>query len=154
MMANIKLRSRQRAAAVVETVVVSPLLLFLILLTAEVTNAFVDHNTLTKSTRNAARYVASNAALGTTGVVLLTATVVGETQNLAAFGNTAGTGTPVLPGLAPGNVQVLDIGNNRVQVTATYPYTGLLGGTLPAFGFGGDPSLVMNLQATVTMRAL
>lgn len=154
MRADIRLKLRQRGAALVETVVISPLLLFLIVLTAEVTNAFVDHNTLTKSARNAARYLASNAALGTTGTVVLTATVVGETRNLVVYGNTAGAGASILPGLAPGNVQVLDIGNDRVQVTATYAYTGLLGGTLPAFGYGGDPGLAMNLQATVTMRAL
>jgi Flp pilus assembly protein TadG len=147
-------RKRQAGAAIVETIVVSPLLLFLILLTAEVTNAYVDHNTLTKSARSAARFVASNALVGTTGTVSLTAGVVNQARNLAVFGNAAGTGTPILPGLAVGNVQVLDIGGNNVQVTVTYAYTGLLGGSLPSFGFGADNSLSMNLQATVTMRAI
>jgi Flp pilus assembly protein TadG len=149
-----KLFRRQRGAAIVETVVITPLLLFLIMLAAEVTNAFVDHNTLTKSARNGARYLASNGALGTTGLVVLTAQVINDTQNLVAFGNTAGTGTPVLPGLVAGDVQVIDLGSGRLEVTATYAYTGLLGGTLPSFGFGGDPNLSMNLQATVSMRAL
>lgn len=147
-------RNRQTGAALVETVVVTPMLLFLILLTAEITNAYVDHNTLTKSARSAARWVASNALVGTTGTVTLTAGVVNQTRNLAVYGNTAGTGAAILPGLAVGNVQVLNIGGNNVQVTVTYAYTGLLGGSLPSFGFGADSDLSMNLQATVTMRAL
>lgn len=151
---NSKLRERLRGAALVETVIVTPLLLFVILVTAEVTNAFVDHNTLSKSVRNAARYLASNSILGTTGNVVLTVKASNEAQNLAVFGNTAGTGVPILSGLAVGNVQISDLGNNNVQVTATYPYTGLLGGTLPDFGLGGSLDLTMNLQATVTMRAL
>ncbi len=145
---------RQHGAALVEAVVISPLLLFLILLTAEVTNAFVDHNTLSKSARNAARHLATNAVLGSTGTVLLTAQVTNDTRNLLVFGNTAGAGKSILPGLAVDNVQVLDLGNNYVQVTATYAYTGLLGGSLPTFNFGADSNLSMNLQATVAMRAL
>jgi Flp pilus assembly protein TadG len=151
---NLNTVSRQRGVAVVETVIITPLLLFLILLTAEVTHAFVDHNTLSKSARNGARYLASSAALGTTGVIVLTAQKVNATRNLVVFGNAAGTGSPILPGLTTGNVQVIDIGNKRIQVTATYPYTGILGDVLPTFGFGADIDLAFDLQATVSMRAL
>jgi hypothetical protein len=59
-----------------------------------------------------------------------------------------------LSGLNVGSVQVLDIGANNVQVTVTYAYNGILGNTLPAFGFGSDANLGINLQATATMRAL
>lgn len=145
---------RQRGAALVETIVISPLILLLIVATAEVTNAFVEHNTLTKATRNAARYLSARAVLGTTGIVQLSANTVSETQRLAVFGNVAGSGSPVLPGLAVTDIQVLDLGNNNVQVSATYPYTGLLGGSLPGFGYGDGGNLNVNLRATVTMRAL
>ena len=149
-----RLAHRQRGVAMVETIVVTPLLLFVILVTAEVTNAFVEHNTLSKATRNGARYLASNAALGTTGIVVMRPELITETQNLVVFGNVAGVGTPRLDGLTTGNVEVIDLGGNNVQVTATYPYSGLLGGTLPSFGLGGDLSTVLDLQATVSMRAL
>lgn len=149
-----RMKYRQRGAAVVETIVITPLLLFLILVTAEVTSAFVDHNTLAKSTRNAARYLASNAAPGTTGTVVLTPVAIIKTRNLLVYGNESGIGTSILPGLVPGNVQVVDIGNNRVEVSATYAYTGLLGGTLPSLGLGPDLSMSMNLQASMTVRAL
>ena len=145
---------KQHGAALVETVVVAPLLLFLVLLTAEITNAFVDHNTLSKATRNGARYLAANAALGTTGLVVLRPEVVTAARNLVVFGNVAGNGNPVLDGLTTANVQVLDLGGNNVQLTTSYGYSGLLGGTLPSFGYGADTGLVMNLQATVSMRAL
>jgi len=147
-------RGRQLGAVLVETVVVTPLLLFLILLTAEVTNAFVDHNTLSKSVRGAARYLAGVAILGTTGEVTLTAAKSLETRNLVVFGNTLGTGNAILPGLTVTDVQVADLGNNNIQVTADYSYSGLLGGTLPALGFGPDPSVAMTLQASVTMKGL
>jgi Flp pilus assembly protein TadG len=145
---------RQRGAALVEAIVVSPLMLLLIVGTAEVTNAFVEHNTLTKTTRNAARYLSARAVLGTTGVVQLSADTVAQTQRLAVYGNLAGSGSPVLPGLSVTNVQILDVGNNNIQVSISYPYTGLLGGSLPGFGLGTDTDLNVNLRATVTMRAL
>jgi len=148
------IRNRLHGIALVETVVVTPLLLFLILATAEVTNAFVDHNTLSKSVRGATRHLANHALLGSTGTVVLTVPIITETRNLVVYGNTAGTGSPVLSGLGVGGVQVVDLGGTNIQVTASYPYTGLLGGTLPAFGFGADLNMSMTLQATVTMRAL
>ena len=149
-----KLQKHQRGIAMVETVITLPVILFLVIACAEITNAFMDHNILTKSTRNAVRHLANTAIPGTTGVVDLQANIVAEVQNLLVFGNTAGTGSPILPGLATGNVQVSDLGTNNVQVTVTYPYTGILGNTLPALIFGSDSSLGMNLRATAVMRAL
>lgn len=147
-------RKKQRGTAVMETVVVTPVILFLLLVGAEITNAFIDHNTLTKATRNAIRHLASNAAVGTTGVVALTPDIVTETRNLVVFGNVAGAGTAILPGLAVGNVQVQDIGGNNIQVSASYAYSGILGNSLPAFGLGSDVNLGMTLRASSSMRAL
>ena len=147
-------KKRQKGVALVETIIVTPLLLFLILATAEITAAFVDHNTLTKSARNAARYVSSRALLGSTGAVNLNATLLAEARNVVVFGNPAGTGTSILPGLIPGDIQIQDLGNDVIQITANYAYSGILGGTLPSLGLGSDSSLTFNLQATVAMRAL
>lgn len=148
-------RRRHRGIALVETIIVTPLLLFLILATAEITNAFVDHNTLTKSVRNGARYLAGKALLGTTGnVVLPRGTLVADTQNLVVYGNTSDTENPILPGLAIGDVSVTPVGSNDIEVSATYSYTGILGSALPAFGLGSDIGLGFTLQATVTMKAL
>jgi hypothetical protein len=145
---------RQRGAILAETVVALPLLIFLVVLTAEVTNAFVDHNTLTKAVRNSARYVATNAILGTTGVVLLQPQLMAEAQNLVVYGNVSGGGTALIPGLAVSDVQVLDLGGDNIAVSAAHDYSGILGPILSSFGFGADSSLTHILSATVTMRAL
>jgi Flp pilus assembly protein TadG len=147
-------RKTQGGAVIVEAVVVTPFLLLLILAAAEITNAFVEHNTLTKAVRAGARHAAGNAIVGTTGLVALSPQLVSETRNLVVYGNTAGTGTPVLTGFAPGTIQVQDLGGNDIQVTASYAYTGILGATLPSFGFGSSHDLTPTLRATVVMRAL
>jgi Flp pilus assembly protein TadG len=145
---------RQRGAVLVEMALVTPILLFVMLATAEVTRAFVDHNTLTKAVRNGARYVAANAYQGTTGTVSVSAGLAAATSNLVVYGNIAGAGTPVLVGLTAADVTVTYIGANNVQVTASHPISGMLGPVLSSFGAGPDVNLVHNLQATVTMRAL
>ncbi len=149
-----KTQHRQRGAILAETAVVMPLLIFLVLLIAEITNAFVDHNTLTKAVRNGARHVASNAILGTTGVVQLQPQLIAEAQSLVVYGNVSGGGTAVIPGLAIGDVQVQDLGDDNIAVSASHNYSGILGPILPSFGFGADSSLTHTLSATVTMRAL
>lgn len=146
--------SCQRGAVLVEMALVTPILLLLMLATAEVTRAFIDHNTLTKAVRNGARHVASNALRGTTGVITLNAGLMAETQNLVVYGNISGAGAPVLPGLAPGDITVTSTGANNVRVSAAHSISGLLGPVLRSFHGGSDISLTHNLRATVTMRAL
>ncbi len=144
----------QRAAVLVEMALVTPILLAMMLATAEVTRVFVDHNTLTKAVRIGARYVAANAYQGTTGVIAVGATLTAETQNLVVYGNTAGTGAPVLPGLTTADITVTDIGANNIRVSAAHTISGMLGPVLRSFSGGPDISMVHNLEATVTMRAL
>ena len=146
--------SCQRGAVLAEMALVTPILLLMMLATAEVTRAFVDHNTLTKAVRNGARYVAANAFQGTTGVVFVGVALRAETQNLIVYGNIAGTGAPVLPGLIPADITITDVGANNVQVSAAHTISGLLGPVLRSFHGGSDMNMVHNLQATVTMRAL
>jgi Flp pilus assembly protein TadG len=149
-----KSKSWQRGAVLVETVLVTPILLAMMLLTAELSRAFIDHNTLTKAVRNGARYLSANAYQGTTGVVTVGAALSAETRNLVVYGNTAGLGTPVLPGLSAADITVTDIGANNIRVTAAHTISGILGPVLRSFSGGPDTSMVHNLQATVTMRAL
>jgi Flp pilus assembly protein TadG len=150
----VRTRSVQHGAVLVEMALVTPILLLIMLATAEVTRAFVDHNTLTKAVRNGARYAAANALRGTTGVITVDAALSAETRNLVVYGNVAGSGTPVLTGLAPANITVTDIGGNNIQITAAHSISGMLGPVLRSFSGGSDISLLHNLQATVVMRAL
>jgi len=144
----------QRGAVLVEMALVTPILLAMMLLTAELARAFIDHNTLTKAVRNGARYVAANAYQGTTGVVTVGAALSAETRNLVVYGNTAGLGTPVLAGLSAADITVTDIGADNIRVTGAHTITGILGPVLRSFSGGPNISMVHNLQATVTMRAL
>ncbi len=103
-----KPRARQRGAVLAEMALVTPILLLLLLVTADLSRAFIEHNTLTKSVRNGARYVAAKAFQGTTGVINVTATLADETKNLVVYGTTTppGGAATVLPGLTLTNVTV------------------------------------------------
>ena len=145
----------QRGTAALEFAIALPLLLFLMLATAEIARLLIQYDTLTKLTRDAARYIAANAAVGTTDVVSISSQTATAGQNLAVYGNTNGTGTALLPGLATSNFTVSDAGNGYIAVTATYTYSPMLGSAIPTFGLSANPlSLQFPLNTIVTLRAL
>jgi len=145
--------TRQRGLAVVEAAITLPFLLFVMFAATEFTFAFVQHTTLTKAARDAARYVAEEAIDGTLTMNLTTA-IQDDARRLLVYGNKAGTGTPLVSGLDVNDVSVTDVGSENIEVSVTYPYTGILGSVLPGFGYGSDISLLFSMSATVTMRAL
>jgi Flp pilus assembly protein TadG len=146
---------RQRGIAAVEFAICLPLLLFLLLVTADLGRLLSQYDTLTKSTRDAARYIAAKAAAGSQGVLLINAGDVLAAENLAVYGNINGTGTPLLPGLKAGNFTIIDAGNLYVSVTAAYTYSPMLGSSIPTFGITSKPlSLGFTLNTIVTLRAL
>lgn len=148
-------RRRQRGVATVEFVICAPLLLLMLLATAEIGRAFVHYATLSYSVRHSARFASENALNGTTGVVNLTATTINRARNLAVYGNILGTGTPRLPNYQVSHLQVTDVGGDNIRVVATYPYQPMLGPLLPDFGNGsGAAPLNFNMQIAVTMRAI
>ena len=155
-----KFKARQRGAVLVEMVLVTPLLLVLLLVTADLTRAFIEHNTVTKAVRNGARYVTDNALEGTTGVVNLDLTLATATKNLVVYGSTIEPplpgASPVVPGLTPANITVVQIaGTNDIAVSATYALGGLFGALLPTNLYTGNTiSASRTLRATVTMTAL
>lgn len=146
---------RERGLAMVEFAICIPVLLFLMLGTAEIGRLLFQYNTLAKAVRDGARYAATNAAVGTTRVVNITAAVRTETRNLVVTGTTVGTGAALLPGLTVNNVTVNDVGNGFISVAVTnYNYAPVLGAMLPTFGLGAPINLTLPLPATVVMRAL
>lgn len=147
-------KSSQRGLAMIEFAISVPVLLFLMLATAEIGRMLFQYNTLAKAVRDGARYAATNAAVGTTRVVNITATMRTQTRNLVVTGNRLGTGAALLPGLTVDNVTVTDVGNGFVRVAATYTYIPVLGATLPTFGLGAPVNMTLTLPATVVMRAL
>jgi Flp pilus assembly protein TadG len=129
---------RERGLAMVEFVVGTPVIFLLLFATCELGNALVQYSELADAARNADRYLAANALLGSTGVVELSANLTTATQNLVVYGNTAGTGAPLLPGLAPGQVTLAVDAYNNVSVAVAYPYESLFGGTIPDFVDSGS----------------
>jgi Flp pilus assembly protein TadG len=145
----------QRGVAMVEFVVGTPLLLLLFYAICEFGNLFVQYSALTDAARDADRYLASNALLGSTGVVNLSPGLVTATQNLVVFGNTAGAGTPLLPGLTTGQVTVAVDASNNVSVHVAYPYQSLFGGLVPFFvNRGALDTAALTLNAYSTTVAL
>jgi Flp pilus assembly protein TadG len=144
----------QRGTAAVEFAIALPVLLLMMLATAEIGRMLSQYNTLNKAVRDGARYLASNALAGTTGVVSISAAVQSATVNLVATGNTAGTGSALLPSLTAGNVTVSNLGNGYVSVAATYTYAPMMGATLPTFGLTAPITVNVPLTATVVMRPL
>jgi Flp pilus assembly protein TadG len=84
----------------VEVAIVLPLLLMLFAGVAEFGRYFYEYSTAAKAARLGARYISSKA--------IHSASVNWElnTKNLVVYGNTAGTGTPILPGLTVSNVDI------------------------------------------------
>ncbi len=151
-------RRRQTGVAMIEMVIVTPVLLMLVLGVSELGNAFMQQNTLNKSVRDGARQVAALALLGTTGTVLLTPVLIADARNLVVYGivNPPAGASPRLPALSVGqvSVSVSDAVNNLVTVQANYAYNPIISPVLETFGFGTGPSLAITLRASVTMRAL
>jgi Flp pilus assembly protein TadG len=149
-------RHRHRGLATLEFAICAPVLLLLMLATAEIGRLLYQYNTLTKAVRDGARYAASNAATSGTRIINLLPQRRTETINLIDTGTTAGTGAALLPGLVAGNVQITENdATGFISITATYTYVPMLGATLPTFGFGASAiNLSLSLPATVVMRAL
>lgn len=145
---------RQRGTAIVEFVIALPVLLLLMFATAELGRLLSQYNTLTKSIRDSARYLATKASQDGSGVINITSQVRTAATNLAVTGNINGAGDAVLPGLAAGDITIANAGAGYVSVSAAFAYVPLLGGSFPTFGFGSDISFAIPLQSVVVMRVL
>ena len=143
-----------RGIATVEFAIVAPVLLLLMLATAELGRLAYQYNTLTKSVRDGVRFAVNEAAVGTTRIVNITELVRTQTRNLVVSGNINGAGAPLLPGLSTENVSVTNDANGFVSVSAVYNYAPAYRATLPTFGLGEPITLNLSLTATVVMRAL
>ncbi|MNR21935.1 TadE-like protein [compost metagenome] len=149
---------RQQGLAIVEFTLVLPVLLLLLLAFGEFGRMLYQYNLLLQASRDADRFVASNAWNSTLGAVALSDTLLTQTKNVAVYGVPANTGTAVVSGLTTGNVVVAAVGTDHVRVTITYTFCPVIGagnctGSLPGF-FGNQIALGIPLVATTVMRAL
>jgi Flp pilus assembly protein TadG len=84
------MKSRQSGVALVEFALILPFLLVLTLITTELGRALYQYNIISKSVRNAVRYLSMQAP----------GTNIDQAKNLVVFGNLSGTGSALAIGLS------------------------------------------------------
>ena len=95
-----RFRRDDRGVQLVELALVLPILLLLFGAVAEFGRYFYEYTTVAKGARLGARYLASKAINSTS------TNWQANAKNLVVYGNTAGTGSPILTGLSTANVTV------------------------------------------------
>lgn len=147
------MKTQQKGTALVELALILPLLLLLTFITTEFGRAMFEYNAVTKSTRDAVRYL----SFQTTG------TQITEARNLIVYGNLGGTGTPLVRGLTLANVPAASCctwqltGTNPVINTVTvrvtnYTYHALFPSVF-GLAFGDANGDITFSNITATMRA-
>lgn len=144
----------QRGIAMVEFMIVLPVVLFIMLGVTEIGRVLMRYNTLTKALQDGARHASAFALAGNSQVVDIDGELDGEIRNLIVYGNALGTGSPVLEGLSAGQINITVPQAGWVRIDVTYPYVPVMGASIPSFGLAATPSMSFDLNASVTMRAL
>jgi hypothetical protein len=145
-----RFRRDEQGVQLLELALVLPIMLLLFAGLAEFGRYFYEYTTVAKGARLGARYLASKSVTSTTTDWKANA------KNMVVFGNTAGTGDPILPRLSVNNVDVQYVGGTsgipeKIKVSiVNYQHESLfdLGGFLK----NPDLSLNVDVKPSVTMR--
>jgi Flp pilus assembly protein TadG len=129
--------------AAVEFAILLPVLLLIVFGITEFGRALYNYNTLVKAARDAARYYAAQQPGNPPAKDT-------EIKNLAVYGNTAGTGNPLAPGLATTMVTLCDsvscTGTHQSQGAA--PVVNLVTVTISGYAFQSFvPFVTANLSS-------
>ena len=92
-----RFRKDESGLQLVELTIVIPIFLMLFAATAEFGRYFYEYTTLAKAARVGARYLSTAKADGSEDAIA---------KNIIVYGNTAGTGSPILTGLSPSNITI------------------------------------------------
>jgi Flp pilus assembly protein TadG len=151
-----RFRSDERGVQLVEVAIVIPITLMLFAAVGEFGRYFYEYTTLAKAERAGARFMAAKSIDSTKTDWVL------ATKKLVVYGNTAGSGTPVLPGLTLNNVDVQFAGGtynagNGVPTTVTisiinYKHKSLF--DLAKLTKAKTLSLNIDVKPSITMRYL
>ena len=151
---NVPWKRNQRGVAAIEMAITLPVLLMLLLGTAELGRAFYQYNALTKSIRAATRYLSTQALDGTSGVISLTDTKKTATKNLVVYSNTDGGAEPIIPSLGTVDVTVSQVDSEQIKVSVSFDYQPMFF-RIPSFGASvSDINTNLTLTASATMRAI
>lgn len=94
-----RFRRDESGVQLLELALVVPIFILLFGAVAEFGRYFYEYTTVAKAARVGARFLASKS-------VVSDHDYVGDAKKIVVYGNIAGTGTPVLPGLTVSNVDV------------------------------------------------
>lgn len=156
-------KHKQRGLAAVELTLVLPLLLLLLLATAEIGRMLYQYNTLTKAQRNGIRLLVTQLNYGQQSTLndcptlggTLPDNLINRASNLIVYGAEGGGDTPVLNGLDITDVGFCEApGLNEVQVHVAYQFTPMLFSSLPTFGIGDPIAIDFPLDSAISMRVL
>ncbi len=87
----------ERGVQLLELAIVLPIFMILFAATAEFGRYFYEYTTLSKAARVGARYLVTQK---------VDCAKADLARNLVVYGNTAGTGSPILPGLLTSNISI------------------------------------------------
>ena len=129
----IKTGKKQRGLAAIEFAIVVPIMLFLMLATAEFGRVFYHNNSLTKAVQTGARY-ASKRLLNNSDLTNLDAVFKQQIQDYVVYGNENGSGVAVLDGFVANNTNVkisTNVANKTITIEAQYVYNFVVLSDLP-----------------------
>ncbi|MDB5808460.1 MAG: TadZ/CpaE-like protein [Betaproteobacteria bacterium] len=140
------MKRKQNGVALVEFALVLPFLLLMTFIVVEYSRALYQYNTLTKSVRDAARYLSVQSP----------GSNISQAKNLVVYGNPAGTGTPLTLGLTTAQVPNpvwTFAGAGPVINTVTVTITGYRFVPIFASAFGVNFGNITYNNISATMRA-
>lgn len=136
----------ERGQSVLEFALILPLMLVVTLGIIEFGRAYYQYNTLTKAIRDGARYMSKH---------VYSSAYETNTKNLVVYGNTFGTGTPILPGLTTAKIVVTPVPSGAtpasppdwltVSVNA-YPFSSHVPSLIPLSNVTFSPSIQMRFM--------
>ena len=145
----LQLHRDESGLQLVEVALVVPIFLMLFAATAEFGRYFYEYTTLAKAAQVGTRYLSSAPVEAVEDT---------KAKNLVVYGNPAGSGTPILPGLSPSQVVITRQGpitlvpeTVKIQIVG-YQHQPIfnLGGLIKSTGL----SLNIDVKPSVTMRYL
>lgn len=142
-------KRNDRGVQLVELAIVLPIFVVLFAAVAEFGRYFYEYTTLAKGSRAAVRYLVTETTSGCADL---------PAKNLVVYGNLAGTGDPIISGLALANVQITRAGapTGGVPTTITIKIINFQHSSIFDLGKLTDSSafLDIDVKPSVTMRYL
>jgi len=143
-----RFRRDESGLQLVEVTIVVPLLVVVLAGTAEFGRYFYEYTTLAKAARVGSRYLSTAPTVAASDT---------QAKNIVVYGNTNGSGTPILPGLSATNVKITRQGGTTViPETITVQIDGYK--HQPIFDLGKMVkktwSMNVDVKPSVTMRYL